>query len=345
MKNHCSLFFVLCSSIIAMTMVLSSCKPALPPDVLTESELEAVLYDFHIAQGMVETQPSTGGYQDMEARRYELHQAVFRKHDITQAQFDTTMVFYCSDLERLNRVYKHLALRMEREAEALGAATASPDAYANLAAEGDTANVWAGKLVFALRNRLQENLQSWQQPCDSTWLPGDDILWRYSPSLYAKEESYQFYSTIVVTYTNDSVRARTQTGTFRSVSELRINDKEGWTPRSISGYFYIPVSTDPQQSKLIVICNPALIRFHKSQAWRDEKAGKTQPGVADSLQVKADSLASTPSALDSAQHKPAPDDHRLSPTEFREQQPVDRKIEIVKEKPYQVRKRPKKNRR
>ena len=105
------------------------------------------------------------------------------------------------------------------------------------------------------------------------------------------------------------------------------------------------MSTDPQQSKLIVICNPALIRFHKSQAWRDEKAGKTQPGVADSLQVKADSLASTPSALDSAQHKPAPDDHRLSPTEFREQQPMDRKIEIVKEKPYQVRKRPKKNRR
>ena len=331
--------------ILLFLLLIVSCKPALPPDVLTESELESVLYDFHIAQGIVETQPSVGGYQNMEARRYELHQAVFRKHGITQAQFDTTMVFYCSDLERLNRVYRHLAIRMEREAEALGAATASPDTYARLSAEGDTANVWAGKLIFALRNRLQENLQTWQQPCDSTWLPGDDILWRFSPSLYAKAESYYFFATIVVTYTNDSIRARTQTGTSRSVSEIRINDKEGWTPRSISGYFYMPVENDPQLSKLIIISNPSLIRFHKSEAWRNEKAGKGL--VADSL--SNDSTAGTPAAApvpqDSAIHKPTPSDHRLSPSEFREQQPVDRKIEIVKEKPYQVRKRNKKNRR
>ena len=326
---------------LLLLFLLLSCKPALPPDVLSESELEAVLYDFHIAQGMVETLPSSGGYQDMEARRYELHQAVFRKHDITQAQFDSTMVFYCSDLERLNRVYQHLALRMEREAEALGAAIASPDAYANLAAEGDTANVWGGKLIFALRNRLQENLQTWQQPCDSTWLPGDDILWRFSPSLYAKDDSYQFFTSIVVTYTNDSVRARTQTGTSRSFSEIRINDKEGWTPRSISGYFYIPVDNDPQRSKLIIISHLSLIRFHKSQAWRDEKAGKTV--AADSLAKDSTNALSPTPAPERSSERTTP--VRLSPTEFREQQPVDRKIDIVKEKPYQVRKRNKKNRR
>ena len=321
--------FVLCPCLFA-------CKPALPPNVLSESKIESVLYDYHLAQALAET---CNG--EVDAERYELQQAVFRKHGITEAEFDSSMVYYSSDLEAFNRIYTRLALRLERDAEALGAATTSVDAYASLTAEGDTASVWAGRKVMMIKNRSFENLLSWQQICDSTWLPGDDILWRYIPTMYAKNDYESIYATLVVTYTNDSVRSKTMPISLRTNPEMRIEDSEGWTVRSISGHFYLPVDIDPQHICFFIVTNPTLVRFHKTQEWRNrimhaKDSLSVDSIISDSLYHQ---LSTEPVRKDSANHHAISDEHRLSPNEFRELQPVDRKIEIVKEKPYQIHKR------
>lgn len=328
-----------------LLVLVVSCKPKLPSHVLSESDMESVLYDYHLAQSMAET--SNNGGLSVEERRYELQQAVFRKHGITEADFDSSMVYYCSDLEKLSIIYGRLTQRMEREAEALGAATTSHDIYANLSAEGDTANVWAGRQVYALKNMFFENLQNWQQECDSTWLPGDDILWRFFPTGFIKgNSSNTFFATLVVTYTNDSVRSQTLTCTDKSFSEIRIEDYDAWTPRMISGYFFLPVDKDPQRMQTFILNKLSLIRFHKSQEWRDRKMKESVD--ADSLSL--DSIGTDSLTVDTIQrgafkHQTSPDGHRISPEEFRNQQSVDKKINIVKEKPYQLQKRKKNKRR
>ena len=312
--------------------LLVSCKPALPPGVLSESEMEAVLYDYHVALAMAET--SNGDYR-VDERRYELQAAVYRKHDITEAEFDSSMVYYSSDLEKLNRIYSHLIKRLEREADAIGANTSS-DMYADLTSEGDTANVWMGRPLYVVKNKMQENLQMWSQTCDSTWFMGDDVLLRFTPATFTRDNLDPIYVTLVVAYTNDSIRGKTLTLTRRQTPEILISETEGWTPRTVSGQFYAPVRDDPQQAMITVINNLSLIRFHKSPEWRAERlqALSSDSISADSLAL--DTLVSEPvSRADSLAHRPVADENRLSPSELRDKQNVDRKINVVKEKPYQ----------
>lgn len=323
--------------LLLLLLFLSSCEPQLPDGVMSESKMEEVLYDYHVAQAMSEVSTEPG--KTIDFQRYELQEAVLRKHGITQAEFDSSMVFYCSDLDRMNRLYQHLSERLDRDAEALGASLGSGDIYAGLTADGDTANVWSGRQLFAIRNRSGENLRSWYIPCDSTWLPGDDLLFRFQTQTYARDGYYSIYVTMVVTYDNDSVRARTMQFTARTSGELRINNPEGWVARGVNGFFYIPADNDPQRLCIDIVNRISLIRFHQTQEWRNRL---NTPDSLATDSIPADTLAVTSSrsagaiTLDTL-------DHRRSPLEFRNQQDVEQKINVVKEKPYQLPKRRKPN--
>ena len=302
-----------------LLLALVGCKPSLPAGVLSESKMERVLYDFHLAQGMVEHAPRDYN-QDYETIRYELHQSVFRKHGITQEEFDHSMSYYMSDMEKMADIYRHIADRLEREAEALGVAAGPRDVYAFLTAEGDTANVWSDRILFVVRNSRLENFQMWSQTCDSTWQPGDDLMWRFQlkqiTSTYGPGE---LYADLVVTYTNDSVRSRLSAVQDLKDATLRIDNPGRWTPRSVSGHLFAPIPREANQARLYIAFAPSLIRFHKP--------------LPD--QLPADSLASDTLAADSLAGGVADSlQRRLTPQELRDMQPVDRTIDIVKEKPY-----------
>lgn len=315
-----------CRNIVGALLLatLAACKPALPSGVLSEGKLERVLHDFHLAQGMTDYVPREDN-QSYDALRYELQQAVFRKHGITQEEFDRSMAYYLSDMERLVAIYKNVSTRLEREAEALGVAAGPHDIYASLTADGDTANVWANRTVFAIRNSKLDNFQMWSLSCDTTWLPGDDLMWRFSIQQVTNGFGHgDLYADLVVTYTNDSVRSKLTSVTSQTEMELRVNNPKDWIPKTVSGHFYSPLSEDPQQVRLYIASAHSLIRFHKPQ---EDKSSE------DEDTLVADSAAESRSLHDTT------DTRRLSPSQLRDLQPVDRTIDVVKEKPYQRQKR------
>lgn len=317
-------------SILALLLFVG-CQAELPKGVLSERRLERVLYDYHKAQGMADAGVIEGKSGDLQ--RYELQEAVFRKHKITRERFDTTMNYYCSNLERLNRIYKRLDRRLKREAEALGEVEQSGSAYTSLSAEGDTANVWGGASIIVVTNVPGSNVITWRQPCDSTWHSDDDIMWRFDSKYLSRAQTPELFADVVVTYTNDSVRAFQRRARSEGSTELRMATPTGWTPRSISGHLYMPPTQAADQRSLYVVQNHLLVRFRKNV--------ETKPAdslAADSL--KKSSVLPDSLAADSAARLVPDDDRRLSPTEFRESQSVDQKIDIIKEKPYQPTARP-----
>lgn len=308
--------------LLALLLSLAGCKPPLPPGVMSERKMERVLYDFHLAQGMTEHVPRQNG-QDYESMRYELHQAVFRKHGITQEDFDRSMTYYLSDMDKMYTIYKHLSDRLEREAEALGVAAGPRDLYAQLTSFGDTANVWADRSMFVLRNKRLVNFQMWSQECDSTWQAGDDVMWRFEiKEIQNGYNRSNLFADLVVVYDNDSVRSHLTSIFDRKEQELRIDNPEGWLPRTVSGHLFAEINTDPQQERIYVVFAPSLIRFHKPQA---DTLAVDSVALTDSL--RADSVAA---AADTAAER------RRSPEQFRNSQSVERTIDVVKEKPYQA---------
>lgn len=326
MKNHSK------SLLLLVALLFIACQAELPKGILSERRMERVLYDFHKAQSMADIGVIEG--RSDEIQRYELQEAVFQKHHITREVFDSSMNYYCSNLERLNHIYMRLNRRLKREAEALGEVEQSGNVYTSLSAEGDTANVWGGAAIMVVTNVPGDNVVYWRQPCDSTWQSDDDVMWHFEHKYLSRESSPTLYADIVVRYTNDSTRAmQARIHNDRGV-DLRVQTPKGWTPQSISGHLFMPVENDANRRSMFVVNGHLLVRFRK-HIQDEHQADSLQTDSTRNSQVGIDSLMN-----DSLQKDDMSGSRRLSPEEFRNKQPVDQKIDIIKEKPYKPSARP-----
>lgn len=282
--------------LLLLMLSFVACRPKRPAGIIGESTMAKVLYDYHLAQGMADANAVNSGVSSSELFA-TYRQAVFDKYGITAEIFDSSMNFYASDLVILNDIYVKVQKRMDEDARLwANVASLSQDIFANLSVFGDTANVWTGNGVYVLKNQPAENFQTWSLACDSTWLPGDDILWRFDARLLSSQRMTA-YADLVVTYTNDSVRSYHASMAPQDKAEFRVRNTKFWTPRRISGHLYAPIESDVKKRCFYIIYGIDLIRIHKQ-----DRPKPTDIHTADTLQ--SDTLQSDSLITDTITHNP-----------------------------------------
>ena len=83
-----------------------------PRGVLSNREMRNVLYDLHRADGAIQV----AGYNyshDQEVAGY--YKNVLDKHGITQAQFDSSLVWYTDNPQIFNKIYPKVIERLEAD--------------------------------------------------------------------------------------------------------------------------------------------------------------------------------------------------------------------------------------
>ena len=120
--------------LILCALVLS-CKPQVPDKYLQPGEFEDILYDYHLADAMAQNEENSSGdeYNTMLYR-----QAVLNKYGITQAEFDSSLVYYTRHSDRLHQVYENLVKRFEDDAMSLGASANDIRRFGDMRSERDT---------------------------------------------------------------------------------------------------------------------------------------------------------------------------------------------------------------
>lgn len=101
--------------IAAGSLLLPGCTPR-PRNVLSMREMRRVLYDLHRTDGILQTKGMLYGHDEELARYYE---AVLERHGVTQAQFDSSLVWYTDHPKRFSKVYPPVIKRLQAEADAL----------------------------------------------------------------------------------------------------------------------------------------------------------------------------------------------------------------------------------
>ena len=96
-------FFILS---LLFILLFSACGR--PSWVLSEEQMEDVLFDIHIADAEISN--SYSDFQKEEIRQ-ELYASVYKKHEITQQQFDTSLVWYGQHLKKYFAIYERLGRR------------------------------------------------------------------------------------------------------------------------------------------------------------------------------------------------------------------------------------------
>lgn len=304
-------------------LLMMACKPSKPKGVLSESRMAAVLVDFHLAQGMAEGQDRT------EELRYAYTQAVFRKHRITEAEFDSSMIYYCEHAEDLNRIYDVVTRRIEANAVVMGVEAPTETKYHELSADGDTANIWAGRKTVVLRPNALDNLFTFSLQVDTTFYVGDSFMWSMDPLYVTQGSRTDAFVQLLVRYADGSCACQDQMVYGGGTVEVRVSPRNGQDTldiRSVSGFVYLPIKgAGESQYRMLMLRNIALVRFHRQHA-------RQVAVVADTLQ--ADTL------MDDTLPDVQPVRHRLSPAEMRDAQPRDKRIRVIKEKPVNPNLRP-----
>lgn len=104
---------ILC--ILSFVLGLTACRPK---GILHSGEMRAVLVDLHKVDGMIQTEGLSYGHDDVTDLYYA---QVLEKHGVTQAQFDSSIVWYTAHPVLFDKIYPKVKADLKKEHDAFKA--------------------------------------------------------------------------------------------------------------------------------------------------------------------------------------------------------------------------------
>ena len=282
-------------AVMALLFCVSSCKPSLPSGVLSKGKMTDILYDYHLALAMAHMDDNGDKGQSLAYR-----EAVLRKHDVTSAEFDSSMVYYMRHTELLEDVYKDLTDRYNNEITAMGGSAKEGGEFANLSATGDTANVWnlATSMVFMPVKPF--NSTSFDIKVDSTFHKGDRLMLDFDAQFIYQDGMRNGVAMLAVQFGNDSIAQRTIMIQSTQHYSVELSDADSLGIKSMKGYFMLMnddngTGVSSQTTlKLMFLEHIKLIRMHPLKPMA-APAGSASSASSDSLRKDSASSASSSS--------------------------------------------------
>lgn len=297
-------------AVMALLFSVSSCKPSLPSGVLSKGKMTDILYDYHLALAMAHMDDNGDKGQSLAYR-----EAVLRKHDVTSAEFDSSMVYYMRHTELLEDVYKDLTDRYSNEITAMGGSAKEGGEFANLSATGDTANVWnlATSMVFMPVQPF--NSTSFDIKVDSTFHKGDRLMLDFDAQFIYQDGMRNGVAMLAVQFGNDSIAQRTIMIQSTQHYSVELSDADSLGIKSVKGYFMLMngdngTGVSSQTTlKLMFLEHIKLIRMHPQKPVA-APAGSSSSASSDSL--RKDSASSASSSSSSSGEKPGEQTFEMS---------------------------------
>lgn len=282
-------------AVMALLFCVSSCKPSLPSGVLSKGKMTDILYDYHLALAMAHMDDNGDKGQSLAYR-----EAVLRKHDVTSAEFDSSMVYYMRHTELLEDVYKDLTDRYNNEITAMGGSAKEGGEFANLSATGDTANVWnlATSMVFMPVKPF--NSTSFDIKVDSTFHKGDRLILDFDAQFIYQDGMRNGVAMLAVQFGNDSIAQRTIMIQSSQHYSVELSDADSLGIKSVKGFFMLmngDNGTDVSSQttlKLMFLEHVKLIRMHPQKPVASP-SGSSPSVSSDSLRKDSASSSSSSS--------------------------------------------------
>lgn len=132
----------ICGPLWLWVFCFAACSKV-PDEILSEKKMQQVVKDMMIAQSM--TSADHQSYPDNESKQ-ALYEGVFRKHGITQAEYDSSLVWYGRNLDIYMKVYERVLSDLDKDIKALGDVQADAGPVSN----SDSVNIWPRRPYLSL---------------------------------------------------------------------------------------------------------------------------------------------------------------------------------------------------
>lgn len=299
--------------ICMLALAVAGCKVKRPNDVIPESKMESLLYDYHLAKSMGDNLPYSENY-----KKALYIDAVLKKYGTTQAVFDSSMVWYTRNTEVLSKIYEKVKKRLKDQQDEVNHLIALRDKKPKMTEPGDSLDVWPWLRMIRLTGEMMNNRYSFVLPTDTNYKDRDTLVW---------EVNYRFLEPMLadslravamgmqVIYEKDTIN-HLKTITRPGVQQIRLYADTLGAMKEIRGFIYYPMLGE-QKGGTLLADHFTMTRYH----CKDTLAFAVRDSLNKIEALKADSLKkiSEEEVVDSL-HKVAEehkeDVQRLTPEEM-----------------------------
>lgn len=280
---------------LAAVAAMSSCKPTVPRKYIQPDEFEDLLYDYNVALTMVD---EDDGIENKARARQAYKLAVLEKHGVTEAEYDSALVYYTRHSDRLYKMYKNLMKRMEDEAVSLGADAREISRYGAGVASGDTANIWPIEGSAVLMPAMPYNVLSYSVETDTTFHVNDRIIWSFDTRFFYQEGRKNAVAMLVLCFSNDSVSTRTRNVSSNSHYTLELACKDTVPLKEVRGFICIAndANASPASLRLLSVNNIRLVKALPKKKTDTGEARHDRRMRPDTTAAARDTAAEKPSA-------------------------------------------------
>lgn len=242
--------------VIGLMLLLSACSGR-PNYVLSPKKMEAVLYDYHIARGMADQ----GKYEDrFKAPLYV--QDALAKHNVSLAQFDSSMVWYSRRLPEFSKIYKNLSARFDQEKTAIDSLVTQRYEAKITTQPGDSIDIWAWSRLYRLTGNALNNYVSFAMQADDNFEKGDYYQFTVGVK-YLNSDTVDLVRTATLglnfKFTDGKQMFKTLNLDKDSIYSIAIKPSDDATFSSFNGFLYYPPQVD---GRVLMVDSISLYRLH-----------------------------------------------------------------------------------
>lgn len=241
-------------AVVVLTL-FATCSDRNKGRVLPSAKLEAVLYDYHLAQVMIQELPSSQRYKKDLYLDY-----VYDKHGVTKAEVDSTLVYYARYPEGLSEIYERLSQRVERDLLRFAEEDRPVEVREAFSVVGDSANLWYDLNFLEMNpSPLKGNRYTFTIPTDTNFKALDRIVWEGEVLFLGGETDTlhrYLHLELRLAYMNDSVRSA-DTLLYTS-GKFFIGVSDSAVVRSVNGTAYFKSTSGDDR---VLLLSPSLMRY------------------------------------------------------------------------------------
>lgn len=177
-----------------------SCTVKVPSHVIQPDKMEELLYDYHLMQAMA------GDLKTNERFKRNLYeQYVFDKHKISEAEFDSSLVWYMRNPKELETIYKDLNKRLATQKELLEASVPPGRRTKQMSPAGDSVNIWYDYRLFRLTTTPLDNKLKIDMEPDSNYHANDSFEWIVDALFLQDSTQSQAVMSLTAVYADDTI--------------------------------------------------------------------------------------------------------------------------------------------
>jgi hypothetical protein len=272
--------------VLLAIMVLSGCKPSVPSEFIQPDDMEDILYDYHLAMILSDEHRE----DTILSQVYKL--AVLKKYEVSEADFDTSMVYYMRHSDELEKIYKRISDRLSKEGEAQGMTASDMTTYGYTDGTVDTVNIWQGEHSIMLTRYTTNNIYSFDIKADSSFHRGDELLLAFNSLFMYQDGSRDGVAVFSVTYNNDSVAQQTVRITSSAHYAAHLRDEHRIGIKRLRGYFLLNCNNFDRNNsattlKLLFISDIKLtrIRENEQEVARKDSIRRAQDSISRHMEI------------------------------------------------------------